>query len=105
MTSAAAELPGTTTIDERAVRRIATRAATEVAGVEPDVQVSAQVVGAGATLRVRLPIRYPLPVARVTDECRAHLITRTEELTGLAVPRVDIEVSAMVPAPPERRVR
>ncbi|MFD3743339.1 Asp23/Gls24 family envelope stress response protein [Nocardia sp. NPDC058633] len=105
MTSAAAELPGATTIDERAVRRIAARAATEVAGVERDVQVSAQVIGAGATLRVRLPIRYPLPVARVTDECRAHLIARTEELTGLAVPQVDIEVSALVPEPPERRVR
>lgn len=105
MTSAAAELPGATTIDERAVRRIAARAATEVAGVEPDVQVSAQVVGAGATLHVRLPIRYPMPVARVTSECRAHLIARTEELTGMTVPRVDIEVSAMVADPPQRRVR
>ncbi|WP_410875861.1 Asp23/Gls24 family envelope stress response protein [Nocardia sp. A7] len=104
MTDTAA-LPGTTTIDERVVRRIAARAATEVAGVEPDVQVSAQVVGVSATLRVRLPIRYPLPVARVTKECRAHLIARTEELTGMAVPQVDIEVSAMVPEPPERRVR
>ncbi|WP_194818455.1 Asp23/Gls24 family envelope stress response protein [Nocardia sp. XZ_19_385] len=105
MTTAAVHLPGTTTIGERAVRRIAERAAAEVAGVEPRVQVDAQVVGAGATLYVRLPIRYPLPVGRVADECRAHLIARTEELTGLTVPRVDIEVSAMVPAPPERRVR
>ncbi|MEV6362514.1 Asp23/Gls24 family envelope stress response protein [Nocardia asteroides] len=105
MTSAAAELPGTTTVGERAVRRIAERAAREVAGVEPGAQVSAQVVGTGATLRVRLPIRYPQPVGRVTDRCRAHLIARTEELTGLTVPRVDIEVSAMVPEPPERRVR
>ncbi|MEV6221196.1 Asp23/Gls24 family envelope stress response protein [Nocardia fluminea] len=100
-----AELPGTTTIDERVVRRIAARAATEVAGVQSPVQVSAQVVGTGATLRVQLPIRYPLPIARVTEQCRAHLIARTEELTGMIVPRVDIEVSAMVPDPPERRVR
>ncbi|MEU3010406.1 Asp23/Gls24 family envelope stress response protein [Nocardia asteroides] len=105
MTSAAAELPGTTTVGERAVRRIAERAAREVAGVEPGAQVNAQVVGTGATLRVRLPVRYPQPVGRVTAECRAHLIARTEELTGLTVPRVDIEVSAMVPEPPERRVR
>lgn len=105
MTSAAARLPGTTTVGERAVRRIAEQAAAEVAGVEPEVRVSAQVVGAGATLRVRLPVRYPLPVGRVTDECRAHLIARTEELTGLTVPRVDIEVAALVPEPSERRVR
>ncbi|MDO3651194.1 Asp23/Gls24 family envelope stress response protein [Nocardia mangyaensis] len=105
MTSAAARLPGTTAVGERAVRRIAERAAAEVAGVEPEVRVSAQVVGTGATLRVRLPVRYPLPVGRVTDECRAHLIARTEELTGLTVPRVDIEVSALVPEPSERRVR
>jgi len=105
VTSAAAPLPGTTTIGERAVRRIAERAAAEVTGVGPEVQVSAQVVGTGATLRVRLPVRYPLSVRGVTEQCRAHLITRTEELTGLTVPRVDIEVSAMVPEPPERRVR
>lgn len=101
----ATELPGATTIDERVVRRIAARAATEVAGVEPDVRVRAEVVGTGATLHVRLPVSYPSPVARVTDECRAHLIARTEALTGLTVPRVDIEVSAMVPEPSERRVR
>ncbi|UGT55980.1 Asp23/Gls24 family envelope stress response protein [Nocardia asteroides] len=105
MTSTAAPLPGTTTIGERAVRRLAQRAAGEVPGVEPGVQVSAQVIGTGATLSVRLPVRYPLPVGRVTEDCRAHLIARTEELTGLTVPRVDIEVSAMVPEPPERRVR
>ncbi|MEV0248965.1 Asp23/Gls24 family envelope stress response protein [Nocardia sp. NPDC050712] len=104
MTSAVG-LPGRTTVGERAVRRIAERAATEVAGVESQVQANAQVVGNDATLRVRLPIRYPLPIGRIADQCRAHLIARTEELTGLTVPRVDIEVSALVPEPPARRVR
>ncbi|MFF0541268.1 Asp23/Gls24 family envelope stress response protein [Nocardia thailandica] len=103
MTTVTAELPGATTVGERAVRRIAARAAAEVDGVEPDVQVEAQVVGTGAGLRVRLPVRYPCSVTQVTDRCRAHLIARVTELTGLTVPRVDIEVTALVPA--ERRVR
>ncbi|MBF6174866.1 Asp23/Gls24 family envelope stress response protein [Nocardia blacklockiae] len=101
----AAELRGVTVVGERAVRRIATRAAREVAGVEPDVQVIARVAGDTAVLRVRLPVRYPLPVGRVTDACRAHLIERTRELSGLAVPRVDIEVSALPTAAEHGRVR
>ncbi|MBF6326912.1 Asp23/Gls24 family envelope stress response protein [Nocardia transvalensis] len=100
-----AELPGRTTVGERAVRRIAARAAREVAGVGPDVQVAARVVGDSATLHVRLPVRYPQPVARVSEECRTHLIRRTGELSGLSVPRVDIEVSALPTGTGERRVR
>ncbi len=105
MTTAAAELPGRTTIDERAIRRIAAQAAREVAGVESGVQVVARIAGDSATLRVRLPIRYPLPIAKVAAECRAHLMERTRELSGLTVPRVDIEVSALPIAMGERRVR
>ncbi|MFF0493385.1 Asp23/Gls24 family envelope stress response protein [Nocardia sp. NPDC003482] len=101
----AGDLPGRTTVAERAVRRIAERAAREVGGVEAGVRVTARVAGDSATLDVRLPIRYPLPVGRVADECRAHLIERTRELAGLAVPRVDIEVSELPVAVPNGRVR
>ncbi|MCM6776343.1 Asp23/Gls24 family envelope stress response protein [Nocardia sp. CDC159] len=104
-TVAAAELPGRTTVGERAVRRIAARAAREVDGVGPDVRVSARVDGDTATLNVALPIRYPMPIGQVAARCRAHLIERTRELAGLTVPRVDIEVSALPIAVVERRVR
>ena len=100
-----AELRGVTVVDERAVRRIATRAAREVTDVVSGVDVSARIVGNTASLRVRLSIRYPAPVARTTDACRAHLIRRTEELSGLSVPRVDIEVSALPTGAEEGRVR
>lgn len=90
------ELPGTTTVSERAVRRIAAHAATEVDGVESQVSVDAEVTADTAALRVRLPVRYPLPVARVAESCRTHLIQRVGELAGLAVTGVDIAISAMV---------
>ncbi|WP_280378926.1 Asp23/Gls24 family envelope stress response protein [Nocardia wallacei] len=99
------ETRGVTVVSERAVRRIAARAAREVAGVESDVQVTARVVGDATVLHVRLPIRYPLPVARITDACRAHLIERTRELSGLAVPRVDIDVTALPTDAEPGRVR
>ncbi|MEV0295926.1 Asp23/Gls24 family envelope stress response protein [Nocardia sp. NPDC050710] len=97
MTAAvAAELPGSTTVSRRAVRRIAARAAREVAGVEPGVTVQADIHGARTTLDVRFAIRYPQPIDRIAEACRAHLIDRTTELTGLEVAGIDIEVAALI---------
>ncbi|NNH72257.1 Asp23/Gls24 family envelope stress response protein [Nocardia uniformis] len=97
MTAAVAlELPGTTTISERAVARIAERAAVEVDGVGSRVSVDADVTSDAAALRMRLPIRYPLPVGRVAADCRTHVVARVGELAGLMVTGVDIVVSAMV---------
>ncbi|WP_328394420.1 Asp23/Gls24 family envelope stress response protein [Nocardia sp. NBC_00416] len=95
MTAAAADLPGTTTVSARAVGRIAAAAAAEVAGVDTPVRVDATISGDRTALELRLPIRYPEPVGRVTDICREHLLRRTEELTGLGVARVDIVVTAL----------
>ncbi|MBF6178625.1 Asp23/Gls24 family envelope stress response protein [Nocardia otitidiscaviarum] len=89
------ELPGTTTVSERAVRRLAAHAAAEVDGVGSQVGVDADVTSDAAALRVRLPVRYPLPVARIAESCRTHLIARVGELAGLTVTGVDIEISAM----------
>lgn len=106
MNTTTAELPGETTVSERAVRRIAAEAAREVAGVGGRAQVDATVSGDRTTLEVRLPVRYPEPVGRVTEDCRDHLIRRTEELTGLGVSRVDIVISQMCrPAAATGRVR
>nr|WP_280355755.1 hypothetical protein [Nocardia otitidiscaviarum] len=87
-------------------------AATEVDGVGSQVGVDADVTSDAAALRVRLPVRYPLPVARIAESCRTHLIARVGELAGLTVTGVDIEISAMElePAAPatdsaRRRVR
>ncbi|MEU6563470.1 Asp23/Gls24 family envelope stress response protein [Nocardia nova] len=100
------EFRGRTTVSERAVRRLAARAACEVDGVAASPEVSARVVGDTAVLRARVPIVYPMPVAAVTDACRDHLMRRTHELSGLVVPRVDIDVSELVnPVEAARSVR
>lgn len=98
MTAVRTELPGVTTISDRAVRRIAARAAREVAGVAGPVGVDADISGDRAALDIRLPVRYPEPVGRVTDDCRTHLLRRTGELTGLDISRVDIVVTELTAA-------
>ncbi|MFG1797579.1 Asp23/Gls24 family envelope stress response protein [Nocardia sp. NPDC049149] len=95
MTAVAVDCPGATTVAPRAVRRIVAQAAREVAGVGADVRVDAQMFGDRAALEVRLPITYPSPVDRVANACRAHLVRRTGELTGLAVTAIDIVVTEL----------
>ncbi|WP_067828861.1 Asp23/Gls24 family envelope stress response protein [Nocardia inohanensis] len=89
-------LRGSTTVSARAVRKIAARAATEIDGVRPQVTAEAEVTADTAALRLRLPVRYPLPVARVAESCRTHLIERVGALTGLTVTGVEIAIAAMV---------
>lgn len=117
------DLPGRTTLADRAVERTATQAITEIADVggaarrllgdaisgpaeERSAQVSATVDDTTASLHVRLSIAYPASVARTTHQVRAHLIQRLHELTGLVVTRVDITVTALyITQPGHRRVR
>jgi uncharacterized alkaline shock family protein YloU len=114
------DLPGRTTLADRAVERTATQAITEIADVggttrwmlgdtlggpaeERSAQVSATVDDTTASLHVRLSIAYPASVARTTQQVRSHLIQRLHELTGLAVTRVDITVTALYSTQPGRR--
>ncbi len=117
------DLPGRTTLADRAVERTATQAITEVTDVggtarrtlgdtlsgpvdERSAQVSATVDDTTASLQVRLSVAYPASVARTTQQVRSHLIQRLHELTGLALTRVDITVTALyITQPGHRRVR
>lgn len=117
------DLPGRTTLADRAVERTATQAITEVADVggtahrllgdtlsgptaERSAQVSATADDTTASLHVRLSIAYPASVARTTQQVRSHLIQRLHELTGLVVTRVDITVTALyLTQPAHRRVQ
>ena len=96
--------PGLTTVADRAVSRIAGRAALEV----PDVlaaAVTARVTGGVAALDARLDLRYPAPVASTAARVRAHLVERVGALTGLQVSVVDVSVGVLrAPAAPVRRV-
>lgn len=103
---------GTLTISGSAVERITAHAVTEVDGVggaasrvlgvavgsenlDRDAKVDAAITGDSATLAVRLSIGYPQSVRGTTEAARAHIVGRVEELTGLAVERVDITVTAL----------
>jgi uncharacterized alkaline shock family protein YloU len=86
---------GRTTVDSRVVRKIVARAATEVSGIGDGPKVTARIDGESATVDIRLSVPYPASVARTTEAVRAHLIRRTGELTGLAVPRVNIVIDAL----------
>lgn len=67
-------------------------------------QVTAQVTGSVATLTARCSVTYPAPVARVTDQARAHVIDRVDTLTGLRVAQLDITVTALTsPSPSSHR--
>jgi uncharacterized alkaline shock family protein YloU len=101
---------GALVISDRAARRVATAALTEVAdlggttrwgagsaGSSRDPAVTARVGVGTAELGVRCSVTYPAPVGRVVEEARAHLVDRMRELTGLAVGRVDIAVTVVPP--------
>ncbi|KFU76628.1 Uncharacterized conserved protein YloU, alkaline shock protein (Asp23) family [Amycolatopsis lurida] len=128
MTTMTAAAPGTDgrgalTVADGAVERIAARAITELDGVggaasrvlgiavggedlDQGAKVSAHVTGSTATLDVRLSVKYPLSVRATTESAREHLIRRVGELSGLAITRVDITVTALHSTETEtRRVR
>lgn len=103
---------GRTTIADRVVERIAVHAAGEVEGVggsahrvlgvrvsgeapERAVHADARVSGGTASLRMQLSVRYPNPVARTVEQARDHIVRTVTALTGLAVSRVNVTVTAL----------
>lgn len=104
--------PGALTIAGRTVERIAVQAVAEVDGVggaaarmlgvavgaedlTNPAKVTATIDGDSTALDVRLSVVYPASVGRTTENAREHLARRVEELTGLAVSRVDITITAL----------
>lgn len=106
---------GVTSIDESVVAKIAGIAAREVEGVE---RLGGTVTGALSSVvgRIRggehrtagvgvevgerqaaadltMIVRYPVPIAQVTENVRQNVIDRIEQLTGLEVVEVNIAVT------------
>jgi uncharacterized alkaline shock family protein YloU len=105
---------GRTTIADRVVVKIATRAVAEVGQTggaarqligltvgrqsgEGPARVSARVDGNLAMIVMRLSLAYPAPVRSLTREVRRHVIERITTLTGIEVRHVDIEVTGLLP--------
>ena len=120
MDTAQADEPGrrgSLTIADRVVEKVASQAVIEVdlaTGTprtvlgktllgrppEPDperpARADAHVDGRLVTVSVTLAVQWPAPVREVADEVRRHLTTRIEEITGLEVAQVDVDVTALV---------
>ncbi|MFJ9895595.1 DUF6286 domain-containing Asp23/Gls24 family envelope stress response protein [Streptomyces sp. NPDC091280] len=103
---------GTTTVSERAVRRIAERAGAEALPGRGDARASASVRGRRAELSLGVTLPYPAPLAETVREVQRHVVERTRELTGLQVPAARVGVTSLavvtsaeaaVPEPRERR--
>lgn len=97
MTTPAAQR-GTTTITDRAVRRIARRAATE-ALAPGEVEVgkgSASVRGRRARVDVTVTLPYPAVLDESGESVRSHVAERTARLTGLTVPSARIRVRGLL---------
>jgi uncharacterized alkaline shock family protein YloU len=104
---------GRTTVADRVVARIATRAVAEVGQTggaarqliglalgrqtgEGPARVSARVDGNLAMIEMRLSLAYPAPVCSLPREVRGHVIERVTTLTGIEVRHVDIEVARLL---------
>ncbi|MEU7576360.1 DUF6286 domain-containing protein [Streptomyces sp. NPDC041068] len=85
---------GSTTIADRAVRRIAERAATEALapGDVRTARSAATVRGRRARVDVTVSLPYPAVLDDAGEKVRAHVADRTARLTGLAVPSARVRV-------------
>lgn len=104
---------GRTRIADRVVERIAARAVAEVdnatgvarrvlgvrlgsAGPDSAAKVSADVDGGVVAVNAVMSVRWPAPIRTVTRQVRTNVTDRIQELTGLQVQYVDIEVATLL---------
>ena len=104
---------GRTTIADRVVAQIATRAVAEVGQAggagrpliglmlgrpadEGPARATARVNGNLAMIEMRLSLAYPAPVRSLSREVRGHVMERVTALTGIEVRHVDIEVARLL---------
>ncbi|MEV7194017.1 DUF6286 domain-containing protein [Streptomyces sp. NPDC093510] len=90
---------GSTTVADRAVRRIAERAATEALapGEVRATRSSASVRGRRARVAVTVTLPYPAVLDDAGERVRSHVADRTARLTGLAVPSARVRVRELCP--------
>ncbi|MGV9322823.1 DUF6286 domain-containing Asp23/Gls24 family envelope stress response protein [Streptomyces sp. NPDC003660] len=95
----APERRGTTTVSDRAVRRIAGRAVTEAlpGRAARATGSSAAVRGGRAEVAVDVALPYPAPLTPTVRRVQDHVTARTAELTGLDVRTARVGVTALTP--------
>lgn len=95
----APERRGTTTVSDRAVRRIAGRAVTEAlpGRAARATGSSAAVRGGRAEVAVDVALPYPAPLTATVRRVQDHVTARTAELTGLDIRTARVGVTALTP--------
>jgi hypothetical protein len=89
---------GATTVSDRAVGRIARRAAAEaLADSGAPTGATADVRRGRAVLGVRLALPHPVAVPDVAGHVQRHVAARAAQLTGLRVTRVGVRVDRLEP--------
>jgi uncharacterized alkaline shock family protein YloU len=96
---------GRLTIAPVVVERVVEDAVRRVRGVRPlegrdPVVVQARVLGTVASVSVRLALAYPSPVRETCGQVRSSIGAQVQRLTGISVSRLDVQVTALVPAGP-----
>lgn len=103
---------GALRIADRVVAKIAAQAAGEVLADAPGAELvprdrsphaSVSVRKDSARLRLTLELGYPTDIGAVCGSVRSHVTTRVEELTGMAVPEVAVEVERLHSAAARRK--
>jgi uncharacterized alkaline shock family protein YloU len=107
---AEARLRGRLVLAEKVVEKIAGQAAAEVGATsgrssqvlgvgdpDPDARprVDVDLSAVSADLALKVGIAYPGSIRRATQQIREHVTRRVEELTGVDVRRVDIDVTLL----------
>ncbi|WP_416960508.1 DUF6286 domain-containing Asp23/Gls24 family envelope stress response protein [Streptomyces sp. Agncl-13] len=87
---------GTTTVSERAVRRIAERATAEALPGRT-AQAAATVRGRKAEVSLGVTLPYPSSLADGVRDVQRHVVDRTRELTGLDLPTARVNVTSLAP--------
>ncbi|MFF1378414.1 DUF6286 domain-containing Asp23/Gls24 family envelope stress response protein [Streptomyces sp. NPDC058308] len=90
---------GSTSVADRAVRRIAERAATEALapGEVRTTRSSASVRGRRARVAVTVTLPYPEVLDDAGERVRSHVADRTQRLTGLVVPSARVRIAGLRP--------
>lgn len=88
---------GSTTVADRAVRRVAEQAATEALAPEEvrATRSAASVRGRRARVAVTVTLPYPDVLDDAGERVRSHVADRTHRLTGLVVPAARIRVGGL----------
>lgn len=110
---------GRLVLPERVIEKIAGQAASEIAvasgrsggvlgiGADPDSdarpRVEVDLSSVSADLSIKVGIAYPGSIRAATQQLREHVTRRVEELAGVDVRRVDIDVTFLTTGLDDRR--